>query len=171
VKHLEVSFFGFYLLPATFTLWAFNPFFPQGKVQPLNIWPTQCLDECNGVDEWEKDGKWQVWWEWTMASHESPQWQLKTYGHKLARASCHSPLDMFKWISIRSKHPLETKELNAHTQRFWGLVWHIPWYPDSLPRGARTIFDIGPSRGDGCCCYWQGGGDEENKRWALQGHA
>jgi hypothetical protein len=49
---------GFYLLPATFTLWAFIPFFPQGKVQPLNIWPTQCPDQCNGMDEQEKDGKW-----------------------------------------------------------------------------------------------------------------
>jgi hypothetical protein len=50
--------FGFYLLPATFTLWAFSPFFPQGKVQPLDIWPTQCPDQCNGMDEREKDEKW-----------------------------------------------------------------------------------------------------------------
>jgi hypothetical protein len=56
-KHLKVLFFGFYLFPATFTLWAFSPFFPQGKVQPLNIWPTQCLNQCNGMDEWEKGGK------------------------------------------------------------------------------------------------------------------
>jgi hypothetical protein len=27
-------------------------------------------------------------------------------------------LDMVKWISIRSKHPLETKITNAHIQRF-----------------------------------------------------
>jgi hypothetical protein len=26
---------GFVFLPATFTLWAFSPFFPQGKVQPF----------------------------------------------------------------------------------------------------------------------------------------
>jgi hypothetical protein len=54
----QVLFLGFYLLPTTFTLWAFSPFFPQGKVQPLNIWPTQCPDQCNGMDEREKDGKW-----------------------------------------------------------------------------------------------------------------
>jgi hypothetical protein len=53
VKHLEVLFLGFYLLPAAFTFWAFSPFFPQGKVQPLNNWPTQCPDQCNGMDERE----------------------------------------------------------------------------------------------------------------------
>ena len=66
VKHLNVSFFGFYLLPATFTLWAFSPFFPQGKLQPLDIWPTQCTDQCNGMDEREKmeSGKYggNRWW-------------------------------------------------------------------------------------------------------------
>jgi hypothetical protein len=50
--------FGFCLFPATFTLWAFSPFFPQGKVQPFDIWPNQCLDQCNGMDEREKDEKW-----------------------------------------------------------------------------------------------------------------
>ena len=49
--------FGFYHLPTTFTLWAFSPFFPQGKVQPLDIWPTQSPDQCNGMDEREKDEK------------------------------------------------------------------------------------------------------------------
>jgi hypothetical protein len=58
VKHLKVLFFGFYLLLATFTLWAFSPFFPQGKGQPLDIWPTQCSDQYNGMDEQEKDEKW-----------------------------------------------------------------------------------------------------------------
>jgi hypothetical protein len=57
-KHLEVLFLGFYLLPAAFTLWAFSPFFPQGKVQPLNDWPTQCPDQCNGMDEQEV--RWKV---------------------------------------------------------------------------------------------------------------
>jgi hypothetical protein len=33
-RHLEVSFLGFYLLLASFTFWAFSPFFPQDKVQP-----------------------------------------------------------------------------------------------------------------------------------------
>ena len=47
--------FCFYLLPTTFTLWVFIPFFPQGKVQPLNTCPTQCPDQCNGMDEREKD--------------------------------------------------------------------------------------------------------------------
>jgi hypothetical protein len=50
--------FGFCLLPATFTLWAFSPFFPQGKEQPLDIWPTHCPDQCNGMDEQEKDERW-----------------------------------------------------------------------------------------------------------------
>jgi hypothetical protein len=50
--------FGIYLLPATITLWAFSPFFPQGKVQPLDIWPNQCPDQCNGMDEQEKDERW-----------------------------------------------------------------------------------------------------------------
>jgi len=48
------SLFGFYIFPATFTRWTFSPFFPQGKVQPLNILPTQCTDQCNGMDEREK---------------------------------------------------------------------------------------------------------------------
>jgi hypothetical protein len=34
VRHVEVLFLGFYLLPAAFTFWAFTPFFPQDKVQP-----------------------------------------------------------------------------------------------------------------------------------------
>jgi hypothetical protein len=49
--------FGFCLLPDTITLWAFSPFFPQGKVQPFdnlaNPMPNQC-----GMDEREKDEKW-----------------------------------------------------------------------------------------------------------------
>jgi hypothetical protein len=48
-----------------------------------------------------------------MASHEFPQWKLKTYGHKLTRESCHSPPDMVKWIGIRSKNPLETKGIKC----------------------------------------------------------
>jgi hypothetical protein len=54
----EVLFLGFYLLPTAFTLWAFSPFFPQGKVQPLNDWPTQCSDQCNGMDE--REVRWKV---------------------------------------------------------------------------------------------------------------
>jgi hypothetical protein len=52
VKHLEVLFLGFYcqlLLPPR----PFSPFFPQGRVQPLNNWPTLCPDQCNGMDERE----------------------------------------------------------------------------------------------------------------------
>jgi hypothetical protein len=26
-----------------------------------------------------------------MTFHEPPQWKLKTYGHTITRASCHSP--------------------------------------------------------------------------------
>jgi hypothetical protein len=54
VKHLEVLLLGFYILSAAFTLWAFSPFFPQSKVQPLNDWPTQCPDQCNGMNEREE---------------------------------------------------------------------------------------------------------------------
>jgi hypothetical protein len=31
---LGFIFYGFYLLPAAFTFWAFSPFFPRDKVQP-----------------------------------------------------------------------------------------------------------------------------------------
>jgi len=54
VKNLEVSFFQFYLFLASFTFWDFNPFFPQGKVQPLNICLTDFPNQFNGMDEWEK---------------------------------------------------------------------------------------------------------------------
>jgi hypothetical protein len=41
----------------SFTFWSFIPFFPQGKVQPLNDWPTQFPNQCNGTDEREKGWK------------------------------------------------------------------------------------------------------------------
>jgi hypothetical protein len=50
--------FGFYLLPATFTLWAFSPFFPQGKVQPLDSLANPMPGPVYGMDEREKDEKW-----------------------------------------------------------------------------------------------------------------
>jgi hypothetical protein len=46
--------FGFYLLPATFTLWAFSPFFPQGKVQPLDSLANPMSGLVYGMDEREK---------------------------------------------------------------------------------------------------------------------
>jgi hypothetical protein len=49
-----------------------------------------------------------------MDSHESPQWKIKTCGHKLTRASCHSPPDMVNWIGIRTKHPLKKKNNQMH---------------------------------------------------------
>ena len=39
---------GFKKFPATFTVWAFSPFFPQDKVQPLLAWKTQCSNQCRG---------------------------------------------------------------------------------------------------------------------------
>jgi hypothetical protein len=53
VKHLKVLILGFYHLPGSFTFWPFIPLFPQGKGQPLDDWPTQCPEKCNGVDEQE----------------------------------------------------------------------------------------------------------------------
>jgi hypothetical protein len=50
--------FGFYLLLATFTLWAFSPFFPQGKVQPLDSLANPMPGPMYGMDEREKDEKW-----------------------------------------------------------------------------------------------------------------
>jgi hypothetical protein len=49
--------FGFYLLPATFTLWAFTPFFPQGKVQPFASLENPMLEPMQGMDERENDEK------------------------------------------------------------------------------------------------------------------
>jgi hypothetical protein len=52
VKHLEVLFLRFYCqlpLPPR----PFSPFLPQGKVQPINDWPTLCPDQCNGMGEGE----------------------------------------------------------------------------------------------------------------------
>jgi hypothetical protein len=44
---------------------------------------------------------------------EIPQWQTKTYRHRLARASCQSPKDMVKWASVRSKQLLEIKGIRC----------------------------------------------------------
>jgi hypothetical protein len=82
--------FGFYLLPDTFTRWTFSPFFPQDKVQPLASLANPMLGPVYGIDEWEKDEKWYVWWERATTFHVSPQWQLKPYGNQLTRASCAS---------------------------------------------------------------------------------
>jgi hypothetical protein len=49
--------FVFYLLPATFTLWAFSPFFPQGKVQPFASMANPMLEPMQGMDERENDEK------------------------------------------------------------------------------------------------------------------
>jgi hypothetical protein len=46
------------LLSAAFTPQAFSPFFPQGKVQPLNDWLTLCPDQCNGMGE--REIRWKV---------------------------------------------------------------------------------------------------------------
>jgi hypothetical protein len=49
VKHLKVSFLGFYISPTFFTFWAFSPFFPRDKVQSykqVNPMPEQ--------GEWDK---------------------------------------------------------------------------------------------------------------------
>jgi hypothetical protein len=50
--------FDFYLFPATFTLWAFSPLFPQGKVQPFASLANPKPRPVYGMDEWEKDEKW-----------------------------------------------------------------------------------------------------------------
>jgi hypothetical protein len=56
-KPLKVFFFGFYLFLAIFTLWAFIPFFPQGKVQPLTSLEKAILKPMQGIDEREYDEK------------------------------------------------------------------------------------------------------------------
>jgi hypothetical protein len=49
--------FGFYLFPATFTLWAFIPFFPQGKVQPFASLENPMPKLVQGINEREYDEK------------------------------------------------------------------------------------------------------------------
>jgi hypothetical protein len=56
-KHLKVSSFGFYLLPATFTPLTFSPFFPQGKVQPLTSLENPMPEPMQGTNEREDDQK------------------------------------------------------------------------------------------------------------------
>jgi hypothetical protein len=41
--------YGFYLLPAAFTSWAFSPFFPQDKMYPGG--PPNGQTRVNGIDE------------------------------------------------------------------------------------------------------------------------
>jgi hypothetical protein len=41
-----------------FTLWAFSPFFPQGKVKPFAILENPMHEPMYGMDEREKDEKW-----------------------------------------------------------------------------------------------------------------
>jgi hypothetical protein len=41
--------YGFYLLPAAFTSWAFSPFFPQDKMYPGG--PPNSQTRVNGMDE------------------------------------------------------------------------------------------------------------------------
>jgi hypothetical protein len=60
---LGEAFEGFILLAfifflATFTLWAFRPFFPQGKVQPLDSLANPMPEPVYWMDEREKDEKW-----------------------------------------------------------------------------------------------------------------
>ena len=50
--------FGFYLLPTTFILSGFSPFFPQGKVQPFASLANPMPEPMYGMDEREKDEKW-----------------------------------------------------------------------------------------------------------------
>jgi hypothetical protein len=56
-ESLGEAFEGFDLLPATFTLWAFSPFFPQGKVQPLTSLANPMPKPMQGIDEREDDEK------------------------------------------------------------------------------------------------------------------
>jgi hypothetical protein len=46
--------FGFYLFPTTFTLWAFSPFFPRGKVQPFVSLENPMLKQMLGMEDDEK---------------------------------------------------------------------------------------------------------------------
>ena len=50
--------FGFYILLANFTLWAFIPFFPQGTVQPFASLENPMPGPVYGMDEREK--RWKV---------------------------------------------------------------------------------------------------------------
>jgi hypothetical protein len=50
--------FGFYIFPATFTLWTFIPFFPKDKVQPLDSLANPIPRPVYGMDEQEKDENW-----------------------------------------------------------------------------------------------------------------
>ena len=50
--------FVFYLFPTTFTLGAFSPFFPQGKVQPFASLENPMPELVYGINEREKDEMW-----------------------------------------------------------------------------------------------------------------
>jgi hypothetical protein len=48
---------AFIFLPTTFTLWAFSPFFPQGKVQPFASLENPMPEPMQGMDERQDDEK------------------------------------------------------------------------------------------------------------------
>ena len=84
-------FYGFYLLPAAFTFWAFSSFFPRDKVQPYKQ-----IILMPGLGEWDRwaADKMKKWWydggrRWLF--QKSPRWQTKTYGYRLTRTPRQSP--------------------------------------------------------------------------------
>jgi hypothetical protein len=106
------------LLSAAFTPQAFSPFFPQGKVQPLNDWLPYAQTSVMG---WVSE---EIRWKVVCVartddgSSEIPPVATQNLWTQACYGILSFPPDMVKWTSIRSKHLLETKESNAHIQRF-----------------------------------------------------
>jgi hypothetical protein len=88
-----------------------------------------------------------------MAFQKFPQWQTKTYGHRLARAPCQFPQAWSSGLNVRSKQLLEIKGIRCiylKVSMIKSDTYHDTWTNYLMEQEPLLIQD--QADGDGCCC-------------------